>query len=69
MIKAVKQKGIVGKKGKIEIQTPELSEGTEVEIIILVPSFETDTTTYLLSTEANRRELSEAMERVEKKAR
>ena len=35
MIKAAKQTGIVGKQEKIEIQTPELPEGTEVEIIVL----------------------------------
>lgn len=64
MIKAAKQKGIVGKQGKIEIQTPELPEGTEVEIIVLVSAPEVDTTEYLLSTDANRRELLEAIERV-----
>ena len=64
MIKAVKQKGIVGKQGKIEVQTPELSEGTEVEVIVLVPDSEEDTTEYLLSTTGNRRELLEAIERV-----
>ncbi len=65
-MKAIKHKGIVGKKGKIEIESAELTEGTEVEIIILVPFLETDTTDYLLSTDANRRELSEAIQRVEK---
>jgi antitoxin YefM len=66
-MRAFKQKGIVGQGGKIEIQSPELEEGTEVEVIILMASFdEMDTTDYLLSTEANRRELFEAIERVEK---
>jgi antitoxin YefM len=65
MIKALKQQGIVGKAGKIELHSPELEEGTSVDIIILVSDSEPDTTEYLLSTEANRRELSEAMERVE----
>lgn len=65
-MKAVKQKGIVDKEGKIEVKSPELHEGTEVEIIILIPSLETDTTEYILSTEANRRELLSAIERVEK---
>jgi len=65
-MKAVKQKKIVDKEGKIEVQSPELHEGTEVEIIILIPSSETDTTEYLLSTKANRRELLSAIERVEK---
>lgn len=67
MIKAIKQKGIVNKDGKIELQSPELQEGTEVEVIILVTSSEADTTEYLLSTEANKRDLLEAIERVEKK--
>jgi antitoxin YefM len=67
-MKAVKKKTLVGKKGTIELQSTELKEGMEVEIIILIPSVETelDTTEYLLSTEANRRELLEAVERVEK---
>ena len=66
-MKAVKKKTVVGKKGTIELQSTELKEGTEVEIIILIPSVETklDDTEYLLSTEANRRELLEAIERVE----
>lgn len=69
MIKAVKKKTLVGEKGKIEIQSSELKEGTEVEIIILIPCVESqlDTTEYLLSTQANRRELLEALERVENK--
>ncbi|MDJ0598329.1 MAG: hypothetical protein QNJ37_05765 [Crocosphaera sp.] len=66
MIKAIKQKGIVNKDGKIELQSVQLQEGTEVEVIILVTSSETDTTEYLLSTEANKRELLEAIDRVEK---
>ncbi len=65
MIKAVKQKGIIGKTGKLEIQTEDIPEGTEVEVIILVDSSETDATEYLLSTEANKRKLLEAIDRVE----
>ncbi len=38
MIKAIKQTGTVDKEGKIEVYSPELQEGTEVEIIILVNS-------------------------------
>ena len=49
MIKAVKQKVIVGKKST-EINSPENPQ---------------DTTTYLLSTEANLQELLEALKRVE----
>lgn len=66
MIRAVKQKGIVGKQGKIELDFTGLDEGTEVEVIILAPSSEIETTEYLFSTEANKKELLEAIERVEK---
>ncbi len=66
MIRAIKQKGIVGREGKIELSA-ELEEGTDVDIIILVSDSEPDTTEYLLSTEANQRELSEAIDRIEKK--
>lgn len=65
MIKAVKQKRIVSKQGKIEIESSELHEGVEVEIIILIPSPEINTTEYLLSTEANHQKLSHAVETVE----
>ena len=67
MIKAVKQSAIVGKDGKIEINAPELAEGTEVDIIILVNSHNEDPTDYLLSTQANKQELFEAIKRVEKR--
>ncbi len=67
MIKAIKQKLIVNQEGKTEVYSPELPEGTKVEIIILVNSPETDTTEYLLSTKANEKELLEAIERVEKR--
>ena len=66
MIRAIKQKGIVGKGGKIEIHSTELEEGTDVDII-LISDTEPDTTEYLLSTEANERELSEAINRIENK--
>jgi len=64
MLSGIKQQGIVGKDGKIEIQTSELPEGTVVEIIILI---EQDTTEYLLSTEANRHHLMSAIENLETK--
>jgi antitoxin YefM len=63
-MKAVKTKAIVNKQGTIELLDMDISEGTEVEIIVLVPNSETDTTEYLLSTEANKKELLEAIERV-----
>ena len=65
MIRAIKQKGIVGREGKIELYSVELEEGTDVDIIILVSDSEPDTTEYLLSTEANQRQLSEAIDRIE----
>ncbi len=67
MIRAIKEKGIVGREGKIEVHSTELEEGTSVDIIILVSEPEPDITEYLLSTEANQRELSEAIERIENK--
>ncbi|ELR96880.1 hypothetical protein [Gloeocapsa sp. PCC 73106] len=67
MIKAIKRRGVVSKEGKIEINSPELAEGTKVEIIILVDSPEEDATDYLLSTEANRQQLFDAIARVEKR--
>jgi len=42
-------------------------QGTDVDIIILVSDPEPDTTEYLLSTEANQRQLSEAIDRIENK--
>jgi len=35
MVTAIKQMGTVGKDGKIELYTPELIEGTKVEVILL----------------------------------
>jgi antitoxin YefM len=64
MINGIKQHGVVGKNGKIEIES-ELPEGTAVEIIVLVESAASamsDETDYLLSTEANRQQLLEAIE-------
>ena len=63
MLNGIKQRVIVGKDCKIEIETSELAEGTVVEVIVLV---EQDATEYLLSTEANRRHLMSAMQNVEK---
>ncbi|MGB3299150.1 MAG: hypothetical protein WBA76_12840 [Phormidesmis sp.] len=80
MLSGIKRQGVVGKNGMIEIQTSELAEGTVVEVIVLteqqvsegsdellsvqgdVPQ---DETAYLLSTEANRRQLMRAIQQVE----
>ena len=64
MLSGIKQQVVVGKDGKIEIQTSELAEGTVVEVIILV---EQDTTDYLLSTEANRHHLMTAIQNIQTK--
>jgi antitoxin YefM len=77
MLNGIKQQAVVGKDGKIEIQTSELTEGTVVEVIVLVEQDATETdssqstlqdeTEYLLSTEANRHRLMTAIQNVETK--
>ena len=65
MIGSIKQKAIVGKAGKIELPETELPEGTLVEVIVLVePPTEEDETTYLLKSEANRKQLLRALDNV-----
>lgn len=64
MVTAIKQMGTVGKDGKIELYTPELLEGTHVEIILLVNS--QDETEYLLSNPVNRKRLLDAVFNLEK---
>lgn len=60
MLTGIREKTIVKENGMVEISAPDLPVGTEVEVIILVED-EQDTTEYLLSTEANRRHLEQAM--------
>lgn len=76
MFSGIKQQVVVGKDGKIEIQTSELAEGSVVEVIVLVedvaetyanPSIQQDATDYLLSTEANRHHLMTAIQSIETK--
>jgi antitoxin YefM len=62
MIGEIKKQSVVGKNGKIEIQAPDLPEGTLVEVIVLVESQTTDETDYLLSTPANRDRLLQSLE-------
>jgi len=64
MVTAIKQMGTVGKDGKIELYTPELLEGTQVEIILLINS--EDETDYLLSNSVNRKRLLDAVSNLEK---
>ena len=75
MLNGIKQRGVVSKDGKIEIQIPELPEGTIVEVIVLVEKeiiesdcssqIPQDTTEYLLSNESNRRHLMTGIENIE----
>jgi len=64
MVTAIKQMATVGKDGKIELYTPELIEGTKVEVILLVDH--QDETEYLLSNAANAKRLLEAIANIEK---
>jgi len=64
MVTAIKQMGTVGKDGKIELYTPELLEGTQFEVILLVNS--QDETEYLLSNSVNRKRLLDAVSNLEK---
>ena len=61
MITGIREKTIVKENGMVEVSALDLPIGTEVEVIVLVEE-EQDTTEYLLSTEANRRHLEEALE-------
>ncbi len=61
MITGIREKTIVKEGGKIEISSPDLPIGMEVEVIVFVEGEEMDTTGYLLSGEANRRHLKQAL--------
>jgi antitoxin YefM len=61
MIAGIRQKAIVGAFGKVEITAPDLPVGTLVDVIVLVEPGEQDTTDYLLSSEANRSHLMQAL--------
>ena len=65
---AIKYRAII-KNGKLEMPMIDLPEGTIVEAILLIASeieskIEMDETAYLLSTEANRRNLLEGLEQL-----
>ena len=69
MLSGMKQRAVVGKDGKIEIQNSEFAEGTVVEVIVLVEQdqAEMDETEYLLSTKANRDQLMSAIQTLKAK--
>jgi len=69
MFNSLKQMTTVGPGGKIEFWSAELPEGAQVEVIILImpTATELETTDYLWSTEANRQQLLEAIDNVEKR--
>ncbi len=60
MITGIREKTIVKEGGRVEISSADLPIGMEVEVIVLVEE-EQDETEYLLSTEANRKNLEEAL--------
>jgi len=60
MITAIREHTVV-RNGVIQIPETNLPDGTEVEVIVLVGE-ESDTTDYLLSTDANRKHLERALE-------
>ncbi len=65
MVNTIRQKAIVGKNGKIEISQSQFKEGASVEVIIVNDSFKIeDETTYLLKSEANKKQLLESIENV-----
>lgn len=69
MITGIRQKTVVGKGGKIEFTSPELLSGMRVEVIVLVEPDEQDATEYLLSTEANRTHLFQALREIDNTSR
>lgn len=66
MIIGIRQKTLVGENGKVEIPTSDIPSGTLVDVIVLVEPSEQDTTDYLLSNEANRNHLLQALQDLNK---
>jgi len=67
MITEIRERIIVRPGGRIEIPTSPFDEGIEVDVVVrrneAVP--ELDATDYLLSTEANRERMEEALEELQ----
>ncbi len=68
MINGIRQQTIVREGGKIEIISSELPVGKKVEVFVWIEPSEQDTTEYLLSTEANRKHLLQAIKDLEDKS-
>lgn len=65
MIQTIKQKTIVRTNGKVEISQLSLGEGALVEVTASVKPLTVDETEYLLSSQANRQQLKQAIANVE----
>lgn len=65
MISGIRQQTIVKEGGRVEIVTSTLPVGKKVEVFIWIAPDEQDTTEYLLSAEANRKHLLQAMKDLE----
>lgn len=66
MIIGIRQKTLVGENGKVEIPTSDIPSGMLVDVIVLVEPAEQDTTDHLLSNEANRNHLLQALQDLDK---
>ena len=68
MIGTIRERAIVKNGGRIEISSPELIDGSVVEVWVLVSDDveEMDATDYLLSTDANRKRMEEALEELKR---
>jgi len=62
MLTEIREKTVVNEDGMVQIRALDLPIGTKVEVVVTVDIEEMDTTEYLLSTEANRKHLEEALE-------
>ena len=64
MINTIREHVTITTSGSLTINSPALAAGTEVEVLILLENGkeELDATDYLLSTEANRQRMEEALE-------
>lgn len=69
MITGIRQKTVVGEGGRIELLSPELPSGMLVEVIVLIEPEDQDATEYLLSTEANRKHLLQALQDLDDSSR